>query len=85
MNTAENPMQDFHCYRIRVDLDDSLRQAEARQNRMKQIFNRYAAGIREFSTEKLVAAHRENVNLRAQDLIEITAAELECRGVLHSQ
>lgn len=74
-------MQDFHCCRIRVNLDDFVHEREARQHRMEQIFKRYAAGIREFSAATLIAAHRENVNLRAEDLIEITAAELASRGL----
>lgn len=81
INTSENPMQDFHCCRIRVNLDDFVHEREARQHRMEQIFKRYAAGIREFSAATLIAAHRENVNLRAEDLIEITAAELASRGL----
>jgi hypothetical protein len=36
----------------------------------------YAAGIREFSDERLLAIYEKNLNLRADDLIEITRAEL---------
>lgn len=46
------------------------------------MLDEYAAGIREFSDERLVSAHQKNVRLRADDLIEITQHELRQRGLL---
>jgi hypothetical protein len=43
------------------------------------MLDNYVAGVREFSDEKLFAVHQNNLKLRADDLIEITRAELARR------
>ena len=58
---------------------DDLR--EARNRRVQKVRDMYATAVRNFSDEMLIAAHAENRWLGADDLIEITRAELKRRGL----
>jgi hypothetical protein len=58
---------------------DDLR--ESRNRRVHKVRNMYAEAVRNFSDAMLIAAHEENLRLDADDLTEITRAELERRGL----
>jgi hypothetical protein len=54
---------------------------EIRNRRVQKVRDMYAVAVRNFSDEMLIAAHQENLRLAADDLREITRAELERRGL----
>jgi hypothetical protein len=54
---------------------------KGQQHTIRKMLDNYVAGVREFSDEKLFAVHQNNLKLRADDLIEITRAELARRGL----
>jgi hypothetical protein len=54
---------------------------EARERRIQKVLGIYAAALREFSHDMLIAAHQENLRSNADGLSEITKAELERRGL----
>ena len=61
-----------------MSTDDSH---EKQQRTVRKMLDDYAFGLRAFTDEKLIAVHQKNVRLRAEDLVEITRAELERRGL----
>jgi hypothetical protein len=46
-----------------------------------ELFSKYASTVSKLSDEALMASHRENLRSGADELIEITRAELERRGL----
>lgn len=49
---------------------------EVQQRTIREMLDSYAAGVREFRDQKLLAVHQAKLRLRAAELIEITWAEL---------
>lgn len=55
--------------------------SEMQNRRVQKVRKLYAEAVRNFSDEMLIAAHQENLRLGADDLLKITRAELERRGL----
>jgi len=53
----------------------------ALQERVRELCERYAAAVQKMSDESLTGAHQRYARYQVQDLLEITRAELERRGL----